>query len=155
MVRRVWIDSWKLSLCFRGAQKICWFLGCAFRGIHPQTIGTRYNKHVLDNSIKHIRASVPKMILKPVCHVVGSIPRERSTSPNVWRHAAGLLTYRSFCSAFPTYCRSVTFKILNIGLRITAAGLCRTFTCFPSLNAMQRYNKKCTYANKRTLFIRK
>ena len=56
-------------------------MGCAFRGIHPQTIGTRYNKHVLDNSIKHIRASVPKIILKPVCHVVGSIPRERSTAP--------------------------------------------------------------------------
>ena len=116
MVRRVWIESWKHGLRFRG-------------DTNPLTIG--YNKHVLDNSIKHIRASVPKIILKPVCHVVGSIPRERSTSPNVWRHAAGLLTYRSFCSAFPTYCRSVTFKISNIGLRITAAGLCRILTCFP------------------------
>ena len=49
----------------------------------------------------------------------------------ILRHAAGLLTYRSFCSAFPVHWEPVTFKILNIGLRITAAGLCRNHTYFP------------------------
>ena len=59
----------------------------------------------------------------------------------ILRHAAGLLTYRSFCSAFPVHWEPVTYKNLNIGLRITAAGLCRNLTCFPLLNAVQRYEK--------------
>gem|GEM_PF-4783465 len=36
---------------------------------------------------------------------------------------------------------------MNIGLRITAAGLCRNLTCFPLLNAVQRYEKICGCAN--------
>ena len=151
MVRRVWIESWKHGLRFRG-------------DTNPLTIG--YNKHVLDNSIKHIRASVPKIILKPVCHVVGSIPRERSTSPTPrWWHAAGLLTYRSFVQPSQLCQLTVDSWQLTVSqwlIRIwtsdcesqqrDCAGLSPASL---TLNAVQRYNKKCTYARKRTLFYKK
>ena len=68
------------------------------------TIG--HNKWVLDTSIKYLYAYKRTIdTIENLCViVVGSIPRERSTSPTSrWWHAAGLLTYRSFCSAFPVH----------------------------------------------------
>ena len=61
------------------------------------TIG--YNKRLLDQTVNHLYAYERTIdTIENLCViVVGSIPRERSTSPTpCWWHAAGLLTYRSF-----------------------------------------------------------
>ena len=58
----------------------------------------RTQQMVLDTSIKYLYAYKRTIdTIENLCViVVGSIPRERSTSPTPrWWHAAGLLTYRS------------------------------------------------------------
>ena len=83
----------------------------------------------------------------------------------ILRHAAGLLTYRSFCSAFPALSVDIDSWQLTVSqwlIRIwtsdcesqqrDCAGLSPASL---TLNAVQRYNKKCTYARKRTLFYKK
>ena len=55
-----------------------------------------------------------------------SIPRECSTYATV-----GLLTYRSHIQ--PSQYKIQWHKELDVQLRITAAGLCKNLTCFPSM----------------------
>ena len=76
-----------------------------------------------------------------------SIPRECSTYATV-----GLLTYRSHIQ--PSQYKIQWHKELDVQLRITAAGLCKNFTCFPKHDAFTNCGAKLVQKNDIRKFLR-